>query len=629
MHVQTRLFLSVDLPADGAWPSGRTLPVKLAEGAASSYFSIPPPSPATKMAPVESAGASGPLPPLRIESLAAPGVGSPLRARILCSVRVRAALTPVPPPPPAQHCATYPAAQPVARRTPLWENHSREAHAARAARPQILLGWGPQEHSGGERPVVAGASAEWAWTVAVHAQAAPAVSSEALRCGSLSAASAQARSDLEALLAAATQRKAEMARETAMLDTRLTHVSKGFDQVVLQMMLHFQELHQASATRAKPPNCARAFPTTQLMQTWPGAPPRAPPRQRACHRARQPDAARWAEQALEARENELLADARAEMMASASTLRARREQLEAQAAEVEQNIALAARVLRMDDVPEMLQLIPHVKRRLALPADTAPPLDTVAGRNREHDPGVKSLRFAADKTLVAAVKGHGSVSLGPRAHEGEPTSPGGAASLVPRPASAARRGAAGGVPGRGRLSLSRAADSPRDRAGGGAERGLGGSAGGAGPGELGSPAWGAGPGSRVRGKDGKTPPPSADGGAGGKPTPTRAENRGGSKGPGTRPGSAEGGDRGAGGGGARAAMHQRFTASSVSKVHRLMASTRPASAGVARRASARSPARTSPGEGSRTGEKAAAQAVRGGAREAGDVAGELGLRDLM
>jgi len=76
-------------------------------------------------------------------------------------------------------------------------------------------------------------------------------------------------------------------------------------------------------------------------------------------------------------------------------------------------------------------------------------------------------------------------------------------------------------------------------------------------------------------------------------------------------------------------MHQRFTASSVSKVHRLMASTRPASAGVARRASARSPARTSPGEGSRTGEKAAAQAVPGGAREAGDVAGELGLRDLM
>ncbi|KAJ1485854.1 hypothetical protein T484DRAFT_1944740 [Baffinella frigidus] len=163
----------------------------------------------------------------------------------------------------------------------------------------MRLGWGSKEEGGGMWPVVGGSEGGCEWTVAVHAQATPALSCDALRCSSLSAASSQARRDLEALLSAASQRKAEMARETAMLDAKLSHVSKGFDQVVLQMMLHFQELHQA----------------------------------------------------LEARENELLSDARTQMLESIEHLKARRAQLQEQGGEVDQGILLASRY-RSGPVPE-------------------------------------------------------------------------------------------------------------------------------------------------------------------------------------------------------------------------------------------------------------------------------------
>jgi len=147
------------------------------------------------------------------------------------------------------------------------------------------------------------------WSAQVHAQAKPALATDSLKCANLAQAMANARRGLEKSLAEVEQRREYLTQDLEALDVRISDVNRAFDQMVLQMMLHFQELHQA----------------------------------------------------LELRENELLADARKQMQAKVSKLHMRREALVQAAEEAHVGVQLASRMLNMQGESEMLQVIRAAK----------------------------------------------------------------------------------------------------------------------------------------------------------------------------------------------------------------------------------------------------------------------------
>ncbi|EKX36254.1 hypothetical protein GUITHDRAFT_117609 [Guillardia theta CCMP2712] len=193
-------------------------------------------------------------------------------------------------------------------------------------------------------------------TIQVQAQAKPALSGSSLKYNSLSQATASAKKELEASLHVVEERRQGIAREMALLDMRLTDVNKGFDQMVLQMMLHFQELHQA----------------------------------------------------LEARENQLLSEARKRIMEKVTYLKERREELSKANDEADNGIQFASKVLAMDNDVEMLQMQPHVMRRLS----------SVKGAVHTSSLPTENLtfRYTYNERLIDSIGEHGEIFIG-SAHE--------------------------------------------------------------------------------------------------------------------------------------------------------------------------------------------------------------------
>ena len=165
---------------------------------------------------------------------------------------------------------------------------------------------------GGKWVVMAFGQDACLWSVQVHAQAKPALATGSLKCTSLAQATTHARREIEKSLSEVEHRRGNLTQDLEALDVRISDVNRAFDQMVLQMMLHFQELHQA----------------------------------------------------LELRENELLADARKQMQSKVSKLHARREALVQAAEEAHVGVQLASRMLNMQGESEMLQLHPHALKRL-------------------------------------------------------------------------------------------------------------------------------------------------------------------------------------------------------------------------------------------------------------------------
>eukprot|EP00960_Hanusia_phi_P077388 768684-Hanusia_phi.AAC.4 len=189
-------------------------------------------------------------------------------------------------------------------------------------------------------------------TIQVQAQAKPALSGNSLKYNSLAQATANAKKELEASLHVVEERRQGIAREMALLDMRLTDVNKGFDQMVLQMMLHFQELHQA----------------------------------------------------LEARENQLLSEARKRIMDKVSHLKEKREELSKASEEADNGIQFASKVLAMDNDVEMLQMQPHVMRRLSSVKGAAH-TSTLPTENL-------TFRYTYNERLIDSIGEHGEIFIG-------------------------------------------------------------------------------------------------------------------------------------------------------------------------------------------------------------------------
>ena len=78
------------------------------------------------------------------------------------------------------------------------------------------------------------------WSAQVHAQAKPALATDSLKCANLAQAMTNARHGIEKSLSEVEQRRDYLTQDLDALDVRISDVNRAFDQMVLQMMLHFQ-----------------------------------------------------------------------------------------------------------------------------------------------------------------------------------------------------------------------------------------------------------------------------------------------------------------------------------------------------------------------------------------------------
>lgn len=93
---------------------------------------------------------------------------------------------------------------------------------------------------------VSGAREALRFTLSLHSKARPAFVTD---WDSPGEASAQARSFLGGAKQGAERSRAQLAKEIAIMDGALGNAQRGFDETVLMVMLHFQNLHQALETR--------------------------------------------------------------------------------------------------------------------------------------------------------------------------------------------------------------------------------------------------------------------------------------------------------------------------------------------------------------------------------------------